>query len=360
MTTREKFGLGNIDPASRKELARYYARKQLLAEDKANKQRAYYRDRYPQLIELERAVVMENIAVVKNLTEQEVSSPEAEGDLNVHPDRSAVEQAMAALRSFKLEHGIPEAYDQVQHECNNCLDTGFVDGHYCSCVGRAMREIQLARAEFLPEAECNFSNFSAEIFSGETSPDYYQGKLSPRLASQSYKRLGQNYVAAFPHNQQPNLYLFGPTGTGKSFLLSAICNEILAMGYSVVYIRANRLFTIFQTRRQIKQSFSPQPEELDTNRQEWSRLYTCQLLAIDDLGTEAYNSQVFADFMELIETRTRQGQASLISSNLTPKEMGKRFSERLESRLVGNFALLPFAGPDIRLELARLQKEGGL
>ena len=153
-----------------------------------------------------------------------------------------------------------------------------------------------------------------------------------------------NFAQKFGHFQFRNLFLTGAPGLGKTFLSACIARTVSEQGFSVVYDTAINIFRQFETRK-----FQRDAEELQTARDDTRRYLTCDLLILDDLGSEQASSFINSALYELLNTRLAAGRQSVISSNLAPEEIARRYTPQIASRLLGEFYSLHFFGDDIRL-----------
>ena len=152
-----------------------------------------------------------------------------------------------------------------------------------------------------------------------------------------------NYAHSFGKKMN-NLLLFGAPGLGKTHLSAAIAREVSASGFSVVYDTAAHVFERFETLK-----FSRE-EGADTDV---DRILNCDLLILDDLGTEMTTAFVQSALYQIVNTRLMERRSTIISTNLAPSQLGQRYSPQLASRIQGEYQLLPFVGEDIR----RLRRE---
>jgi len=139
-----------------------------------------------------------------------------------------------------------------------------------------------------------------------------------------------------------NLILYGHSGLGKTFLCNAIAKEILDSGHTVIYLSAFQLFRLFENYRFHKD------EEIVTN-DDIENIFQCDLLIIDDLGTEFLNALTRSELFNCLNTRLLNEKPTVISTNLAPNEWGDNYSERITSRIFGYYSQLMFIGSDIRL-----------
>ena len=235
--------------------------------------------------------------------------------------------------------GYPADYLEQKPNCARCGDTGWRGGEMCQCLQeyyvRAQNE-ELSR--LLDLGTQSFDTFDFDYYS--KTVDYEQG-MSP------YARMEKNYDACrdYAYEFSPksgNLLLCGDPGLGKTFLSACIARVVSEAGNSVVYDTAGHIFARFES-----QKFSREQREDDAD-EDVSRYLNCDLLIIDDLGTELTTAFVQSALYQIVNTRLMTGKKTVISTNLSPGELGRRYGAATLSRLEGEYRILPFFGEDIR------------
>lgn len=218
--------------------------------------------------------------------------------------------------------------------CTVCDDSGYKNGKPCDCVADIAKKLaceEMSRS--LPIRDCSFDNFELNFYPDEPDGD---GAV-PRKRAAAILKLCRRFVEDF--SAEPRSLLFmGGAGLGKTHLSLAIVSEISAMGYGVVYGSAQNLFSAAE-----KEHFSFTGE---TTAQD--SLLNCDLLVIDDLGTEFYSSYAASLFYNVINSRILNGKPTVISTNLDFDELEKRYTPRITSRFIGNYDMRRFIGNDIR------------
>lgn len=229
-------------------------------------------------------------------------------------------------------NGFSKQQLEPQYSCAKCADKGFVDGKMCSCLKNLQKAIAYERLNVnLPLDNCSFGSFSLQ---------YYQGEN--RIHMQRILDYCVKYASQF-HENAPSLFFKGRTGLGKTHLALAIANEVIAKGYGVIYSAVQNFAVSLE-----KERFERGEDwaTSDTN----SQLLSCDLLIVDDLGTEFSSSYVNAALYNLINTRLIARKPTIISTNLSMKELEDRYSERFASRIAGQYGRFEFVGSDIRLQ----------
>lgn len=238
---------------------------------------------------------------------------------------------MALLESNGLSN---EDFEPI-YDCKYCKDTGYVyepDGTRYKCHCFKDREINILYNQSGIRQLLKTENFSKLSFS------YQEGEDLERLKTAA--SVCKNFVETFD-TEYKNLLFNGTVGTGKSFLSCCIASELLETYHSVIYLSSISLFDILA-----KKQFSKDSAD---SVEETGNLYDCDLLIIDDLGTELSNSFVASALFGLINERNLKRKSTIISTNLDLRELGERYSERVLSRLTGNFIFLQLTGKDTRM-----------
>lgn len=245
-----------------------------------------------------------------------------------------LKESIALLKQQKAillqQASLPEDYLDIPYVCPDCKDTGFINGEKCHCFVQASLSLlydQSNLKEYLDSTD--FSMVSDKYYTGEDLvhfQDSYQKSI--------------NFVNNFKNDYQ-NLYFYGTVGTGKSFLSSCIAKSLMQKGHSVIYFSASGLMDFISN-----YSFNhKQRFEMEAAYQD---IYDCDLLIIDDLGTELINDFTISQLFTCLNERSLRKKSVIISTNLSLKELRDYYSERIFSRIVGNFLFCKMTGPDIR------------
>ena len=236
--------------------------------------------------------------------------------------------------------GYPQDYLDLHYDCPLCKDTGFVNGSKCRCFQQAAIDLLYNQSNIkkilLLE---NFSNFNYDWYSED-----YIDPVSGISALENIVNVTKNvnlFLSDFPSGD--NLLFYGDTGVGKTFLTHCIASELLGKGYSVLYLSAIDLFDLFS-----KYAFDNDSEA--DYRDVFSQILDCELLIIDDLGTELVNSFTNSRLFYCINERILAGQSTIISTNLSLEELMNTYSERIFSRLTMSYQIFKIFGDDIRLK----------
>lgn len=230
--------------------------------------------------------------------------------------------------------GYPADYTDVRYECEKCSDSGYVGIKMCDCMRNAL---VMAGYESSGIAELlrsqTFDNFSLDYY--KQSPEGY--KLMERILA--YAR---NYADGFKSGEAESIAMFGGTGLGKTHLSSAIAKTVIEKGNDVFYVTALGMVSDFEA-EQFGNQHIARGELTD-------RYFDCDLLIIDDLGTEMANQFTVSCLYNLLNVRINRRAATILSTNLTQQELFKKYNDRITSRIMGEFRILPFTGKDIRMQ----------
>ena len=232
----------------------------------------------------------------------------------------------------------PDCLDE-KPRCDKCGDRGFVGTQPCGCLMALYADEQRRElSQLLKLGEEDFDAFRLEYY--DDKPD--RDGVSPREKMEVVYEICLQYARKFGL-ERDNLFMSGGPGLGKTFLSTCIAKVVAEAGWSVVYDTATSVFAHFEEERFARAGTDP-----EALRAELDRYMNCDLLILDDLGTEMTTSFTTSALYELINTRIRTGKKTIISSNLTPEEIRRRYSAQIASRLGGDYTMLRFAGRDIR------------
>lgn len=311
------------------ELMRRYNQKQWNAHQKAAQTKHRVYASLPQLAQLDEKIASTSVRRAKEYIGGNMAA------------LAGLDEEIAQLSKEKLQlladAGYPADVFEPQYECKDCQDTGYINNKKCHCFLQAELEYIYSQSNIktLLEKE-NFNTFSLSYYP-EDMVDPVSGKSSLQLATAALEKC-KTFVADFATSSD-NLLLYGNTGAGKTFLTNCIAKELLEEGYSVIYFSAFQLFDLLA-----KYTF-----DKGTSDSQYQNIFNCDLLIIDDLGTEAPNSFTVAKFFQCINERQLRGRSTIISTNLAPKDIPNIYSERVSSRITSNYTLVKMFGRDVRI-----------
>ncbi len=292
-------------------------------------------------------IAHEKLPELGQLDDQEAEAAADYGARMIGGDETAsarLEQILKDIdcrRKELLEQGgFPEGYLTLTYDCPVCKDTGFDEqGRKCACFLKAATDLLYResnrRAQY--EAE-NFDTFRLDYYDKETVDP--KSGTTPYALAENALRAAKQFVADF--SQEPgSLVIYGPTGVGKTFLSNCIAKELIESIHSVVHLSAIDFFD-----RLAAHQFR-QEEDEDAI---YGSIMQCDLLIIDDLGTEISNSFVINSFCQCIDTRLKNRQGTIITTNLELANLQAQYLDRTFSRLISGFQFLRMTGSDIRFQ----------
>ncbi len=302
------------------------------------------------LLAQRREEIYEKIPIIKEIEDAASSSyissvlARLTGDTNPDLDYKTVSQnnrkRTATKKQLLVKAGYPEDYLEPIYTCPLCQDTGNVEQGRCKCFREKIINHLYLQSNLtnILEKE-NFDTFKLDYYSKELVDDYdfspYDNMVNILSSS---KEFVENFSTKKSH--RGNLLLYGEVGLGKTFLTNCIAKEILNKGHQVFYLSANELF---------QNVLSPYLMNHEKDLAElYKYVYNCELLIIDDLGTELINSFTLSELFEVINQRNIQGKSTIISTNLGLKELRAKYSERIVSRLIDGYTKFKFFGENIR------------
>ena len=252
--------------------------------------------------------------------------------------QQAREQNLALQREREelCRQNFEEGYLDDSPICDKCGGSGYIGSNMCECLTELCRQEQKKEVSVLSGSREAFNQFRLDYYPDRIDPKY---GASPRTIMERNLKICRTYALTFAPSAG-NLLFVGGTGLGKTFLSACIARAVADRGYSVVYESAGHLFGKLEQAK-----FSPSEEA----RREAARFTDCDLLVLDDLGTEMPGQFVTAAFYTLLNDRILAGKPMVISTNLNIDEAARRYSPQIASRLQGSFQGLTFVGEDIRI-----------
>lgn len=234
----------------------------------------------------------------------------------------------------------PDALDETPY-CPLCNDRGWQGPVMCQCLKDLCRQEQIkSLSSLLDLGGQSFETFRLDYYDRTVWQEF---RRSPRENMEFVLSACRSYAEFFGTSSPKNLFLNGTPGLGKTFLSACIARVVSEKGYSVVYDTASNIFSRFETKK-----FAKDGEEARQADQDTRRYLRCDLLILDDLGSEFTTPFVQAALYELINTRLVEGKHTVISSNLNLGAIRQRYTPQVASRLEGEYLSLPFFGQDIR------------
>lgn len=244
--------------------------------------------------------------------------------------------ALQAERKALIEGAFEPNFLNEEPICPRCGGSGYIGSTMCICLAELCKQEQMRELSLLASGENRFAQFHLEYYPETVDSKY---GVSPRTVMGRILDICQKYARNFSADAG-NLLFTGGTGLGKTFLSACIAREVIESGYCVAYESAQHLFSKLEKNR-----FHPDEE----SSLAVAKLHDCDLLIIDDLGTELTGNFTIAALYALVNDRILAGKPMIISTNLNISEISQRYSPQIASRLQGCFQLLPFVGQDIRV-----------
>ena len=313
-------------------IMRDYERKQLKSRDLLSRRHEEVYKRLPEFKSLDESIAILSVQYGKRL---------------LNGDDSAVDSLkveLAVLRSSKQallkSAGFPSDYLEPVYECSACRDTGYIDGKKCRCFKKAVTKLLYEQSHLNTVLEQeNFQTFSFQYYS-DNFIDPKSGRSSLSVMKEAF-RICTEFVRNFDTSHQ-NLFLYGDVGVGKTFLSNCIAKELMDTGFSVLYYSAPSFFNILA-----QNAF----DKKDVDAQHiYKYIFDCDLLIIDDLGTEFTNSFIASQLFTCINERLLCNRSTIISTNLSLDSLADLYTERSFSRITSNYIMLKLIGDDIRIK----------
>ncbi len=312
------------------ELMRQYNQRQLKAHESAKRFKTKLYRQHPRLADIDSEIASDSVAKTKAFISGHTDSLK---ELSESTERLIREkEAILHTLGYTSEDLKPHYF------CPDCRDTGYIKGKKCHCFRQA--EVDLVYQQSNLRAVLSRENFDTYDYS------YYSDDLIDPESNTSALALARHavqksrdFIQTFDL-EHPNLLLYGRTGTGKTFLTNCIARELLRTGHSVIYFSAFQLFEILA-----KNVFGKSPEA----SADYHNIFNCDLLIIDDLGTEVPNAFTISQFFQCLNERVLRNRSTIISTNLHLQDIAGIYSERIASRLTSHFTILKLFGEDIRI-----------
>lgn len=314
------------------ELMRTYEQRQLENEHTLRRHYEEVYSRIPQIREIDDAISSLGMQKARSLLNGDESA--------LSSFRSEMNKLIKKKETLLEENHFPSDYLELHYTCPDCKDTGYIGTEKCHCFRRAIIELLYEQS--------NLQGILAQENFDTCRLDYYSpGHIDPLTGRSSRESMEtalhacHAFVNTFSTDFR-NILLYGDTGVGKTFLSHCIAKELIEHAYSVIYFSASRLFELLA-----KEAFGKHvPEENDL----LTHIYDCDLLIIDDLGSELSNSFTVTRLFTVLNERILRRRSTVISTNLALEDMKSIYSERIFSRISSNYTMLRMTGDDIRIQ----------
>ena len=246
---------------------------------------------------------------------------------------STIKATNKALREKRvallMSGGFTPDYTEQKYDCEKCQDEGYINEKMCSCLRSALitKQLESSGVGNLISGQ-SFENFSLEMY-----PDDVREQMACLFEDL------KGYATSF-NKDSANILFVGGTGLGKTHLSTAIAKTVIEKGYNVIYETAMNIFSDFESDRFRDRFAGEEPIS--------GKYMECDLLIIDDLGTEVITNFTVSCLYNLINTRLNKKLPIILSTNLNSQEIRKAYNDRITSRLFGDFEIKAFKGSDIR------------
>ncbi|HEY8891632.1 MAG TPA: ATP-binding protein [Clostridium sp.] len=294
------------------------------------KRKAHIEKTHPEIIKLDQTIgklcIELSISALKSINNR---------DQYLHALKEKIMDLRVKKSELLVSNGFDMEYLNLHYRCSKCHDTGFIINTKCSCFKQKIIDVYYTGSELRGMLKThNFDNFKLDFYPPRKSELQSE---SPRKNIEKILSKSMSFLKNFDTTDE-NLLFYGSSGTGKTFLSHCITKELIDKGSFVVYRTAEELIKAL---KEIRFNNDNSLEEL---------LINCDLLIIDDLGTEQLSDFTKAEMFNLLNTKLLKQKKMLVSTNLTLESLLKTYSERITSRLIGNFTLCKFFGDDIRIK----------
>ena len=259
---------------------------------------------------------------------------------NLEEARARLEQADAAVTDTARAAGYARGDFEPSFTCPKCRDTGIYEGGVCSCLERLYnRELTKELGTLMQNGDESFEKFDLRLYPESFDPAV---QAAPREVMTLVFERCRRYAESFP-NVSSNLLFQGGTGLGKTYLSACIARVVAEKGFSVCYDSASAALESYE-----RAKFGRDTEDGEAAALRVRRMESCDLMILDDLGTEMITPMSLSALYTLINTRLVNGRKMIISTNCSEEELAKKYTPQICSRIAGEFIALPFVGQDIR------------
>lgn len=324
------------------DLKREYQYKRIRASRSLDERQRCLYEKYPELEKIDKDIFNAGLKYNRMI----LNAKEHQGALESLKENIEIQKAKK-MKILEKNNYSPD-YLELKYDCQKCKDTGFNIETFerCSCFTQKMIELVYEGSNLMATKTENFSAFNENLYSENVNLKKYGISASPRDNIISIKNRCEYFIENFSISDTRNLFFSGSAGTGKTFMANCIAYELLNKGVTVLYQTSPMLFGTIGKYK--SSSFGN-----DTNDEKTYRnIFEVELLIIDDLGTESQSHARYAELLSILNTRQLNNLSrpckTIISTNLGPRQILEYYTERVASRIVGNFDKLQFAGDDLR------------
>lgn len=287
-------------------------------------------EKYPEIIELDNKIKKLSLEMSLSILKSK------NGNKTLEEYKELITDLRVKKCEMLVERGYDPEYLTIRYRCPKCKDTGFIGIEKCPCYKQKLIKLYYKNSELESTVvNNNFRNFNLNLFSPHKISD---DKYSPRKNMENIlKYIHDEYIPNFS-NISTNLLFYGNPGSGKTYLSYCIAETLLNAGYLVVYKTSDELI---KNLRDIR---------FNNNKDLENLLLNCDLLIIDDLGAEQISEFSITELFTILNKKILTKSKMLISTNLTLANITKQYTERITSRLLGEFMLWKFYSEDLRIK----------
>ncbi len=290
----------------------------------------------PELAEIEEEIQSAGLHIIKL-----AATGNGDRTERVYALRDSQKALLVRRKALLLENGFSEDELSMRYLCEKCEDTGVFEDRDCECFRRRLITKAFENSNLSMQLrDQSFKTMDMELYSRVIDEET---GVSPYDCMLNIVSICNRFVQNFD-SENKNLLFWGGPGLGKTFLSTCVAKELIKSGHSVIYETAYRIFSMledFKFRR---------ADDIEKLRSQTERLYECDLLILDDLGTEFSTSYTNAALFDILNARLIANKKTILSTNLNLEELAKKYSERVFSRIIGHYRALRFIGEDIRLK----------
>lgn len=301
------------------------------AAQKNNKEQIY--NHFPRIKEIDEALSKISLNACKSLLNTDARHIDIINKL-----QKDTESLVNEKNNILHNAGIPSNSMGEVYSCPLCKDRGSYNNKWCECYYEKLQKLMQKKSNINAGKMHSFDKFNISLYPDVADPEY---GLSPRENAKNIYETALKY-ANFDDSISRQLLFYGSTGLGKTFTSDCIAKEFIKKGKDVYYTSAPRLFSVFEDYKFGRNTTVEAKRIIDY-------ISTVDLLIIDDLGTEFRTQYIDSILFDIINTRTNENQYMIISTNLNPSQLEATYSQRISSRILGNFEILLFLGNDLRL-----------
>lgn len=319
-----------------KEILRDYEKDRDASKRILEKRKEEVYSKIPRIKEIDKELSMTGVSITKNILS---SSDSSDKKLLIDNLKKKNNILLDEKRKLMTDYGFPNDYFEDIYKCRMCSDTGYIKSNKCICFNQRIIEKAYDMSNIKASLKYeNFDNFNL---------NYYSGKVDSKEGTSPLENIKVvwtnclNFVRDFDIKHKSILF-YGNPGLGKTFLCNCIAKDLLDRGKTVLYVTAFQLFKMVENEKFKKDEFESESGFLDL-------IYDADLLIIDDLGTEFSTIVSNSELFNIINLRLNSERSTIISTNLNPKDLMNQYSERVASRIFGEYDTFHLFGDDIRI-----------